>query len=280
MTYEGHSHYVMMVAFNPKDANTFASASLDRTIKVWGLGTLQPHFTLEGHEKGVNCRVLLDYSSPGRRPPATPPPPPPPPPRASSGRRRQHRQGVGLPDEAVRADDGGAHAQRRVRLLPPRAPDHHERLRGRHDQDLARDDVPAREHAQLRLRAMLVDRRPQGHEQHRHRLRRGYDDRTIQLQATRTRSRRWTRRQGGARAPQRDLAVDLNKIDADATPADGERLVLAAKELDVCEIYPQSLSTTPTAASPSSPATASTSSTRRSRGARSRLGTPSTSSGR
>ena len=50
-TYEGHSHYVMMVAFNPKDANTFASASLDRTIKVWGLNTLQPHFTLEGHEK-------------------------------------------------------------------------------------------------------------------------------------------------------------------------------------------------------------------------------------
>ena len=43
-TYEGHSHYVMMVAFNPKDANTFASASLDRTIKVWGLGTLQPQW--------------------------------------------------------------------------------------------------------------------------------------------------------------------------------------------------------------------------------------------
>ena len=64
-TYEGHSHYVMMVAFNPKDANTFASASLDRTVKVWGLGTLQPHFTLEGHEKGVNC---IDYFSGGDRP--------------------------------------------------------------------------------------------------------------------------------------------------------------------------------------------------------------------
>jgi WD40 repeat protein len=32
--FEGHSHYVMMVAFNPKDTNTFASASLDRTIRV------------------------------------------------------------------------------------------------------------------------------------------------------------------------------------------------------------------------------------------------------
>ena len=36
MTFEGHSHYVMMVAFNPRDTNTFASASLDRTIKVCG----------------------------------------------------------------------------------------------------------------------------------------------------------------------------------------------------------------------------------------------------
>jgi len=65
MTFEGHSHYVMMVAFNPKDANTFASASLDRTVKVWGLSNLQPHFTLEGHEKGVNC---VEYFAGGDRP--------------------------------------------------------------------------------------------------------------------------------------------------------------------------------------------------------------------
>jgi coatomer subunit beta' len=32
--FEGHSHYVMQVTLNPKDNNTFASASLDRTIKV------------------------------------------------------------------------------------------------------------------------------------------------------------------------------------------------------------------------------------------------------
>ena len=30
----GHTHYVMSVTFNPKDANTFASASLDKSIKV------------------------------------------------------------------------------------------------------------------------------------------------------------------------------------------------------------------------------------------------------
>ena len=33
-TFEGHTHYVMMIALNPKDNNQFASASLDRTVKV------------------------------------------------------------------------------------------------------------------------------------------------------------------------------------------------------------------------------------------------------
>lgn len=32
--FEGHSHYVMQIVINPKDNNTFASASLDRTVKV------------------------------------------------------------------------------------------------------------------------------------------------------------------------------------------------------------------------------------------------------
>lgn len=63
--YEGHSHYVMMVCFNPKDANTFASASLDRTIKVWSLQSTVPNFTLEGHERGVNS---ISYFSGGDKP--------------------------------------------------------------------------------------------------------------------------------------------------------------------------------------------------------------------
>ena len=63
--FEGHAHYVMQVKFNPKDTNTFASASLDRTIKVWGLGSHTPHYTLEGHERGVNC---LDYYPSGDKP--------------------------------------------------------------------------------------------------------------------------------------------------------------------------------------------------------------------
>ncbi|KRX86936.1 Coatomer subunit beta', partial [Trichinella pseudospiralis] len=64
-TFEGHTHYVMQVLFNPKDNNTFASASLDRTVKIWQLGSSHPNFTLEGHEKGVNC---IDYYHGGDRP--------------------------------------------------------------------------------------------------------------------------------------------------------------------------------------------------------------------
>ncbi|XP_047450209.1 coatomer subunit beta'-like [Mugil cephalus] len=63
--FEGHAHYVMQVVINPKDNNQFASASLDRTIKVWQLGSKTPNFTLEGHEKGVNC---VDYYSGGDKP--------------------------------------------------------------------------------------------------------------------------------------------------------------------------------------------------------------------
>jgi coatomer subunit beta' len=57
-TFESHTHYVMHVCFNPKDPSTFASASLDHTIKVWSINSNTPNYTLEGHEKGVN---YVDY---------------------------------------------------------------------------------------------------------------------------------------------------------------------------------------------------------------------------
>ncbi|KAL7299310.1 hypothetical protein TKK_0007889 [Trichogramma kaykai] len=63
--FDGHTHYVMQIVFNPKDNNTFASASLDRTLKVWQLGSSTANFTLEGHEKGVNC---VDYYHGGDKP--------------------------------------------------------------------------------------------------------------------------------------------------------------------------------------------------------------------
>ncbi|KAG0642182.1 coatomer WD associated region-domain-containing protein [Tuber brumale] len=55
-TFEGHAHYVMSLAINPKDTNTFASACLDRSVKIWSLGGGgNANFTLEAHEtKGVN----------------------------------------------------------------------------------------------------------------------------------------------------------------------------------------------------------------------------------
>ncbi|KAI5287866.1 Coatomer subunit beta' [Ascosphaera aggregata] len=57
--YEGHGHYIMGLAINPKDTNTFATACLDRTVKIWSLGSPVANFTLEAHEtKGVN---YVDY---------------------------------------------------------------------------------------------------------------------------------------------------------------------------------------------------------------------------
>ena len=55
-TFEGHSHYVMSLAINPKDTNTFASACLDRTVKIWSLGgSGTANSTIEAHDtKGVN----------------------------------------------------------------------------------------------------------------------------------------------------------------------------------------------------------------------------------
>ncbi|KPI86581.1 putative beta prime cop protein [Leptomonas seymouri] len=55
MTYEGHQHFCMAIAFNPKDSSTFASASMDCTVKVWRINNPMPNFQLEGHEDGVNC---------------------------------------------------------------------------------------------------------------------------------------------------------------------------------------------------------------------------------
>ncbi|KAL0415263.1 UNVERIFIED_CONTAM: Coatomer subunit beta'-1 [Sesamum latifolium] len=70
--FEGHSHYVMQVTFNPKDTNTFASASLDRSIKsvMFPFVDLEswipdPNFTLDAHLKGVNC---VDYFVGGDKP--------------------------------------------------------------------------------------------------------------------------------------------------------------------------------------------------------------------
>ena len=50
-----HSHYVMAVRINPENSNIFATASLDKTVKVWELGSTESCVTLEGHTNGVFC---------------------------------------------------------------------------------------------------------------------------------------------------------------------------------------------------------------------------------
>ena len=46
-----------MTAINPRNPNTFASACLDKTVKVWSLvsNTKTCNYTLVGHVHGVNC---------------------------------------------------------------------------------------------------------------------------------------------------------------------------------------------------------------------------------
>lgn len=62
IVFRGHVNAVMSLSLNPKDQNLFASASLDGTVKVWGLNSNSAHYTLEGHEAGVCtvCYLLND----------------------------------------------------------------------------------------------------------------------------------------------------------------------------------------------------------------------------
>ncbi len=61
----------------------------------------------------------------------------------------QAGEGVGLPDQGVCADPGGACAQCLWRLLPSRAAHHHHRVRGRLCARLAQHHIPPGEHPQL-----------------------------------------------------------------------------------------------------------------------------------
>ena len=66
--YDGHVYYIMAVKFNPKDSTSFASVSLDRSVKVgvggvgdkqiWSISQSHCNYSLLGHQKGINC---LDY---------------------------------------------------------------------------------------------------------------------------------------------------------------------------------------------------------------------------
>src|SRR5947207_1781204 len=51
-TFEGHSNGVMSVAFSP-DSARLASASLDKTVKIWDASSGECLQTLEGHSNRV-----------------------------------------------------------------------------------------------------------------------------------------------------------------------------------------------------------------------------------
>ena len=65
-TYSGHEHYVMQLCINPKDTTMFASASLDKSIKIWTISTAKSaaNFSLLGHQAGINC---VDFSHDSER---------------------------------------------------------------------------------------------------------------------------------------------------------------------------------------------------------------------
>ena len=62
-----HGHYVMQVAINPCDTNQFASASLDKTIKIWSIQGKKAtaNYSLNGHKAGVNT---VDFSKSFEKP--------------------------------------------------------------------------------------------------------------------------------------------------------------------------------------------------------------------
>ncbi|KAM3298184.1 hypothetical protein ACQJBY_039907 [Aegilops geniculata] len=52
-TFEEHSGSIYDLKFNPEDTNSFASASWDRTVKVWSLDSPKSKYTLSGHSDWV-----------------------------------------------------------------------------------------------------------------------------------------------------------------------------------------------------------------------------------
>jgi coatomer subunit beta' len=63
-SYEEHKHFVMDVKLQSLNEDTFASCSLDGTIKVWNINSKASNFTLKGHKAGINC---IEFSK-GNRP--------------------------------------------------------------------------------------------------------------------------------------------------------------------------------------------------------------------
>ncbi|KAM0917714.1 hypothetical protein ACQ4PT_009174 [Festuca glaucescens] len=56
-TFKGHTQSLEIVMFNPWNDNTFASVSLDCTIKIWDLKTQKCTQVIDGLQRGIGCNV-------------------------------------------------------------------------------------------------------------------------------------------------------------------------------------------------------------------------------
>ncbi|KAM0909161.1 hypothetical protein ACQ4PT_014981 [Festuca glaucescens] len=54
-TFEWHNNRVTQLMFDPNDNNSFASTSLDGTVKIWNTSSGTCTITLDGHQDGLHC---------------------------------------------------------------------------------------------------------------------------------------------------------------------------------------------------------------------------------
>lgn len=226
MLFEGHSHYVMQVKFNPKDPNTFASASLDHTIKVWNLSSPVPNFTLEGHEKGVNC---VDYYNGGDKPYLV-----------TGGDDKCVRIWDYQTKACVQVLDGHSHNVSCVAFLP--------------DRPLivsgSEDGTVLLWHSNTyRLEQTLnygFDRCWSiGYLKGSNKVALGFDEGTVLVQMGKDTPVASMDTSGKVILAKHNEVSTVNVRTVQGAPTDGERLALGAKELGSCELYPQTLAHSP-----------------------------------
>ena len=60
-----HNHFVMDLKMNPNELGTFATSSMDSTIKLWNLNSTKSNGTLQNvHVKGVNTISFYEGDKP------------------------------------------------------------------------------------------------------------------------------------------------------------------------------------------------------------------------
>ncbi|XP_009786504.1 coatomer subunit beta'-2-like [Nicotiana sylvestris] len=226
--FEGHSHYVMQVTFNPKDTNTFASASLDRTIKIWNLGSPDPNFTLDAHLKGVNC---VDYFTGGDKP------------YLITG-SDDHTAKVWdyQTKSCVQTLDGHTHNVSAVCFHP----DLPIIITGSED-GTVRIWHATTYRLENTLNYGLERVWAIGYMKHSRRVVIGYDEGTIMVKLGREVPVASMDNSGKVIWAKHNevQTVNIKSIGADYEVADGERLPLAVKEMGTCDLYPQSLKHNP-----------------------------------